>query len=377
MRASRSGKAPVTIVPVPDALEDEDMMEMLNLGLFEAIVVDDVVANMWKPSCPRSRSTRAQCCAPARGRLGDSEEQPAPAGDVADAYKNAVQSTPKTLSSRLTQYNSRIRRLQDPTRSADYKRFENTLALFQKYGKQYGFDPLMLAAQSYQESLLDQSARSPVGAIGLMQVMPATGKELAVGDITIAEANVHAGSKYMDQLMDRTFKDAKFDELNRALFAFAAYNCGPGNMAKIMAAPRAVASTRTSGSTTSRSSRPRRSASRRRPTCAISTSTTCPTNSCWTPRRSRRRPASRSRLAIEVDGKTPRAKRAAEVQFRMKRTRSLSRTAAQAGDARSRPGATGRATWRAPCRLVGRRLMPTLRSRQAAHCRSSGGGSPP
>ena len=44
----------------------------------------------------------------------------------------------------------------------------------------------MLAAQSYQESLLDQNARSPVGAIGLMQVMPATGTELGVGDITIA-----------------------------------------------------------------------------------------------------------------------------------------------------------------------------------------------
>jgi general secretion pathway protein A len=48
-----------------------------------------------------------------------------------------------------------------------------------------------------------------------MQVMPATGAELKVGDIHQAEPNIHAGIKYMDQLMTRYFKDAKFSEQNR------------------------------------------------------------------------------------------------------------------------------------------------------------------
>ena len=91
----------------------------------------------------------------------------------------------------------------------------------------------MLAAQGYQESQLDQSARSHVGAIGIMQVMPATGAELKVGDIRIAEANVHAGAKYMDRLMTRYLPDATFDETNRTLFAFACYNAGPGNIARM------------------------------------------------------------------------------------------------------------------------------------------------
>ena len=85
------------------------------------------------------------------------------------------------------------------------------LVLFQKYGEQYGFDPLMLAAQGYQESQLNQQAKSHVGAIGVMQIMPATGAELKVGDIRVTEANIHAGAKYMDQLMTRYFKDADFD----------------------------------------------------------------------------------------------------------------------------------------------------------------------
>ena len=91
----------------------------------------------------------------------------------------------------------------------------------------------MLAAQGYQESQLDQNARSHVGAIGVMQIMPATGAELKVGDITITEPNIHAGAKYMDQLMTRYFPDAKFDETNRSLFAFASYNAGPGNIAQM------------------------------------------------------------------------------------------------------------------------------------------------
>jgi membrane-bound lytic murein transglycosylase MltF len=66
-----------------------------------------------------------------------------------------------------------------------------------------------------------------------MQVMPATGKELNVGDIRTEESNIHAGVKYMDQLMTKFFPDANFDELNRTLFAFASYNCGPGNVSKM------------------------------------------------------------------------------------------------------------------------------------------------
>ena len=66
-----------------------------------------------------------------------------------------------------------------------------------------------------------------------MQIMPATGQSLKVGDITVAESNVHGGAKYMDQLMTQYFKDAKLDEQNRTLFAFASYNAGPGNISKM------------------------------------------------------------------------------------------------------------------------------------------------
>ena len=74
-----------------------------------------------------------------------------------------------------------------------------------------------MAAQGYQESTLDQNVKSPVGAVGVMQVMPPTGKELNVGNISEVEPNIHAGVKYMRFMMDQYFKDEPMDDLNKAL----------------------------------------------------------------------------------------------------------------------------------------------------------------
>jgi membrane-bound lytic murein transglycosylase MltF len=126
-----------------------------------------------------------------------------------------------------------IRQIHNNTESAELKRFKQTAALFEQYGRQYDFDPLMLAAQGFQESQLNQDAKSRVGAVGIMQLMPRTGKELDVGDIKVTQSNIHAGAKYLDQLMTRYFQDAHFSAEDRPLFAFASYNAGPGNIAKM------------------------------------------------------------------------------------------------------------------------------------------------
>jgi len=51
----------------------------------------------------------------------------------------------------------------------------------------------------------------------------------------MAEANIHAGVKYMRCLMDHYFADPEIDEVNRDLFAFAAYNAGPNPIAMLRA----------------------------------------------------------------------------------------------------------------------------------------------
>ena len=105
-------------------------------------------------------------------------------------------------------------------------------SLFEQYGTQYHLDPLFIAALGFQETLLNQSAVSKVGAIGVMQLMPATGESLKVGDIHQLGPNIHAGADYMDQLMRKNFPNIQFAGDNRSLFAVASYNMGPNNVAK-------------------------------------------------------------------------------------------------------------------------------------------------
>jgi membrane-bound lytic murein transglycosylase MltF len=221
------------ITLLPDALEDEDKLEMLNAGLIDIVVVDDWKVKLWAQVLPKIKihddlAVRTQGYVGWAIRKGSPQLQAV----LMDFYVNYLKKQ-GVAEYRLSQYMKQIKQISNNTASAERQRFEQTLALFAKYGKQYSFDPLMLAAQGYQESQLDQNARSHVGAIGVMQIMPATGKEMEVGSISGIESNIHAGAKYMDRLMTRYFSDAHFDESNRPLFAFASYNAGPGNIAKM------------------------------------------------------------------------------------------------------------------------------------------------
>jgi membrane-bound lytic murein transglycosylase MltF len=232
-RLAAQGKPPVKLELVPDELEDEDMMEMLNAGLVQIIVADDWKARMWAQVLPAIR-VNEQAVVRAAGRAGWAIRKGSPELEaaLADFHKTVVKRQ-GLYEVRLKQAMLRVKQIRNNGAGADYKRFEETLALFKKYGAKYNFDPVMLAAQGYQESRLDQNAKSHVGAIGVMQIMPATGAELKVGDIRVTEPNIHGGAKYMDTLMTKYFPDAKFSEGNRPLFAFAAYNAGPGNISKM------------------------------------------------------------------------------------------------------------------------------------------------
>jgi membrane-bound lytic murein transglycosylase MltF len=231
-RFAKEGKPAMKVVLVPDALEDEDMMEMLNAGLLEAIVVDDWKAKMWAQILPKIK-VNEQAVVREGGQIGWATRKGSPKLEAEILAYMKANLTKGAIAGRVKQYMRKVKQIKDSSGKDELKRFEQTYALFEKYGKKYNFDPLMLAAQGYQESQLNQGAKSPVGAIGVMQVMPATGKELGVGDIQKIEPNIHAGAKYMDQLMTKFFPDANFNELNRTLFAFASYNCGPGNVSKM------------------------------------------------------------------------------------------------------------------------------------------------
>ena len=231
LRKARRPEVRLTLVP--EDLDDEDMLEMLNAGLLQAIVVDAWKARMWSSALPHIKVHEDIVLRQAtRAGWAIRKHSPQLAAELREFYVEWVRKE-GVIPYLQREYMSTIVPLTDPSGAADRERYDALHALFERYGQQYRFDPLLLAAQGYQESGLDQSKRSYVGAIGVMQLMPATGRALAVGDIHEAEANIHAGAKYMDELVARHFPDAKLDALNRELFALASYNAGPEAIARI------------------------------------------------------------------------------------------------------------------------------------------------
>jgi membrane-bound lytic murein transglycosylase MltF len=139
----------------------------------------------------------------------------------------------------LREYLKNIKYAKAATSSQEVERFKRVVGVIKTYCNQYNLDYLLLAAQGYQESGLDQGRQSAVGAIGVMQVMPAVGHDMNVGDISHIDANIHAGVKYIRFMLDHYYGDQPMDPLNKMLFTFAAYNAGPNRINELRQRARA------------------------------------------------------------------------------------------------------------------------------------------
>ena len=224
---SERGLAPVRLTAADERLEDEDLLEMVNAGLIPRIVMDDYKARLWAKVFPAVRID-PQAALRTNGRIAWALRKGSPKLKAAlDGFVKSNRIGSAAYNDAYQRYFHSTRWVKDATSRKELLKFESTVKVFRKYGERYGFDYLLLAAQGYQESGLNQAKVSPVGAIGIMQVMPDTGAAMRVGDISKLDANVHAGTKYLRQLVDLHFPEPEIDELNRALFAFAAYNAGP------------------------------------------------------------------------------------------------------------------------------------------------------
>lgn len=232
-RFESEGRKPVVIRDAPEELESEDILEMVNAGLVAHTVVDRYKAEMWSKVF-----TKFQFKDGAVLQAGgddafmlrkDSPQLMAALNAFVETHRKGTQFG----NSVVNRYVKSDKFVKNAVSRDDVKRFGDVVALFRKYGNQYDVDYLLMMAQSYQESGLDHNARSAVGAIGIMQIMPATGKDMKVGDIKVLENNVNGGVKYMRFMIDRYYKDEPMTPLNKGLFTFASYNAGPARIASL------------------------------------------------------------------------------------------------------------------------------------------------
>lgn len=232
-RLQQRGAAPVVIRRLPPDLEDEDLLEMVGAGLLRATVVDDVIGDFWATVLPdltlhrnvvvREDGAHAWAVRKSSPKLLELLNPIVNAHRVGTSFGNTT----------MQAYLTRARFVKRATSASEMVKFRTLTDTFQRYARQYDLDYLLMMAQGYQESGFDQRATSSRGAIGIMQVMPATARDLNVGDIRQPEANVHAGVKYIRMIIDRHLNRDPIDPLNKTLFAFAAYNCGPERLRQL------------------------------------------------------------------------------------------------------------------------------------------------
>jgi membrane-bound lytic murein transglycosylase MltF len=233
---AKSGKPPVKLRLAPESLEDEDLLQMLNAGLVQFVIADDMKMQLWQQVLPNI-TVHPDLVINAGGAYAWMIREKSP--QLQQSINAFVKRHPKGDAAHnelLRRYLKSTKYVKNSTSPQELQKFAATIDLFRKYGDKYSFDALLMIAQGYQESRLDQKVRSPVGAVGVMQVMPQTGRAMQVGDIGKIEPNVHAGVKYIALMRDKYFADMPMDELNKELFAFASYNAGPSRIKSLRGA---------------------------------------------------------------------------------------------------------------------------------------------
>jgi membrane-bound lytic murein transglycosylase MltF len=230
IRFSKTGLSPIKLKRIPNEFEDEDLLEMVNAGLIGMVVVYEHKATLWSKVLP---SIVLHTKIPIKTDLSFGwmirKKSPLLKKEI-NTFIKAHKAGTLFGNILLNRYLNSERFVKYATSQKELVKFQKVVQLFKRYSDRYDLNYLLMVAQGYQESQLNQKKRSPVGAVGIMQLMPATGKEMNVGDIKKEEQNIHAGHKYLRWLMDRYFKNEPMDEFNRTLFAFAAYNAGPARI---------------------------------------------------------------------------------------------------------------------------------------------------
>jgi membrane-bound lytic murein transglycosylase MltF len=231
----RAGKQQMKLTAADEILEDDDILEMVNAGLIPITVVDNHKAEFWKQIFDRV-NLHSDLVVNTGGQIAWAFRKDSPKlREVVNEFVRDHKKGTMFGNMMFKRYLANADWIKNSTSEEELKKFRAMVEIFKGYSGKYDFDWLMVAAQAYQESRLDQSLRSPAGAIGVMQIKPATAADPKVNirDIEKLESNIHAGVKYLRFIVDEYFKDEKMDRVDKLLFAFASYNAGPAKVARL------------------------------------------------------------------------------------------------------------------------------------------------
>ena len=232
------GLKAIAISELDDELEDEDVLEMVNAGLLPWVVVDEHKAQIWT-SVFTKLTVRSDLAINQGGEIAwamrkDDPQLLAVVNEFTKTHKLGT-----TFGNILKKrYLGSDRFVKRSTSTEELEKFQEIAQFFKKYLGQRSRFRLAddCRARRCGKSKLDQSARSPRGAVGVMQLLPSTAADRSRSE---SRASTRArrttstpGVKFLRTLVDESLDDPALDRKNRTLMAFAAYNAGPGNLRK-------------------------------------------------------------------------------------------------------------------------------------------------
>jgi membrane-bound lytic murein transglycosylase MltF len=227
-------KPKINVRTVDSNLTESDLLEMVNSGLLPATVAMSFRAQMWAQAYPNLVISPA--VVREEGDLAWAMRQNSPQlKAVMDDFVKAHRVGTTFGNMMVQRYVKNPDILRNSTSEAEMNKFKTLVKYFQQYASQYDFDYLLIAAQAYQESMLDQGRVSRRGAVGVMQVLPkyAAAAPIDIPDVRDPENNIHAGTKMLAQITKTYFNDPGISQVDKTLFTFAAYNAGPNRIVRL------------------------------------------------------------------------------------------------------------------------------------------------
>jgi len=232
---AKTGKSPLSVKAADKNLLEDDLMEMVNAGLIPATVAMHHRTNLWAQVLPNIR-VHKQMVVEDDGELAWVVRKNNPElKKLLDEFIERHGEGTSFGNTLLRRYLQNTKWVKNSTSAKEMRKFSEYVEYFKKYASQYSFDYLMLMAQGYQESLLDQHKKSRAGAVGIMQVIPryASAAPINVPDVRKADKNILAGVRMLNNIVTYYFDDPAIDQVNRTLFTFASYNAGPNRIVRL------------------------------------------------------------------------------------------------------------------------------------------------
>lgn len=231
------GLQPAEIIQADELLEAEDILEMVNAGLFDYTVVDKHIAKIYAQVF-KDIYLHEDFILNNGSKIAWAINKDLP--ELKNSLNHFIENyaRPGRLlgNSVYKKYFENPFWIQHPL---DFTALDKTPCLeyyLKNYAQFYDFDWFLIASQAYKESRFNQKMVSHRGAYGVMQIKPSTAKSKHVQITNIKtdmENNIHAGVRYLAFLRDHYYDKPQYTQEDTINFALAAYNAGPGRVRQL------------------------------------------------------------------------------------------------------------------------------------------------